>query len=51
MLQDMDASGKDGVIRRGLAGIERKWRHVASFGPPTEKELDLPTLRERLLAR
>jgi len=34
----MDASGKDGVIRRGLAGMNAKWLDITGFGPPTDEE-------------
>src|SRR5690349_10978602 len=39
VLQGMDCSGKDGVIKRGLGGMNPKWLHVRGFGPPTEEEL------------
>jgi PPK2 family polyphosphate:nucleotide phosphotransferase len=39
VLQGMDTSGKDGVIRHGLEGMNPSWMHAHSFGPPTEEEL------------
>jgi PPK2 family polyphosphate:nucleotide phosphotransferase len=38
VLQGMDASGKDGVIKRALGGMNPSWLQVAAFGPPTEEE-------------
>lgn len=40
VLQGMDASGKDGVIKRGLGGMNAKWLDITGFGPPTQEELD-----------
>jgi PPK2 family polyphosphate:nucleotide phosphotransferase len=40
VLQGMDASGKDGVIKRGLGGMNAKWLDITGFGPPTEEERD-----------
>src|SRR4051794_8396636 len=31
VLQGMDTSGKDGVIKRGLGGMNAKWLHVKGF--------------------
>ena len=39
VLQGMDASGKDGAIRRGMAGMNPKWMDITGFGAPTEEEL------------
>jgi PPK2 family polyphosphate:nucleotide phosphotransferase len=39
VLQGMDASGKDGAIKRGLGGMNPKWLDITGFGPPTEEEL------------
>ena len=39
VLQGMDASGKDGVIKRGLGGMNPKWLDITGFGPPTDEEL------------
>jgi PPK2 family polyphosphate:nucleotide phosphotransferase len=39
ILQGMDASGKDGAIKRGLGGMNPTWMRITSFGPPTEEEL------------
>jgi PPK2 family polyphosphate:nucleotide phosphotransferase len=38
VLQGLDASGKDGVIRTVLAGVNPMGVHVASFRAPTETE-------------
>ncbi|MEA2296752.1 MAG: hypothetical protein QOE86_4391 [Solirubrobacteraceae bacterium] len=38
VLQGMDASGKDGAIKRGLGGMNPKWMHVKGFEAPTEEE-------------
>lgn len=38
VLQGMDASGKDGVIKRSLGGMNPGWLDVTGFGPPTEEE-------------
>ncbi len=38
VLQGMDASGKDGVIKRGLGGMNAKWLDITGFGAPTEEE-------------
>ena len=40
VLQGMDASGKDGVIKRGLGGMNPKWLDITGFGAPTQEELD-----------
>ncbi len=40
VLQGMDTSGKDGVIKRGLGGMNAKWLDITGFGPPTQEELD-----------
>ena len=40
VLQGMDTSGKDGAIKRGLRGTNPKWLHIASFGKPTDEELE-----------
>src|SRR5688500_9851592 len=40
VLQGMDTSGKDGAIKKGLRGTNPKWLHIASFGKPTEEELE-----------
>jgi PPK2 family polyphosphate:nucleotide phosphotransferase len=38
VLQGMDTSGKDGVIKRGLAGMNPSWMRVKAFEAPTEEE-------------
>ena len=38
VLQGMDTSGKDGVIKRGLGGMNPKWMHIKGFEAPTEEE-------------
>ena len=38
VLQGMDASGKDGVIKRSLGGMNPAWLDITGFGPPTEEE-------------
>ncbi len=38
VLQGMDASGKDGVIKRGLQGMNPKWLHIKAFKAPTIQE-------------
>jgi PPK2 family polyphosphate:nucleotide phosphotransferase len=40
VLQGMDTSGKDGVIKRSLGGMNPNWLDIAEFGPPTQEELD-----------
>ena len=40
VLQGMDTSGKDGVIRRVFDGVNPQGVRVASFKAPTEEELD-----------
>jgi PPK2 family polyphosphate:nucleotide phosphotransferase len=40
VLQAMDAGGKDGVIRTVLTGINPAGVRVASFGVPSDEELD-----------
>jgi PPK2 family polyphosphate:nucleotide phosphotransferase len=40
VLQGMDASGKDGTIRRVFEGVNPQGVKVAKFGPPTPEELD-----------
>ena len=40
VLQGMDTSGKDGVIKRGLRGTNAKWMDITGFGPPTDEELE-----------
>lgn len=40
ILQGMDTSGKDGVIRRVFEGVNPAGVHVASFKPPTAEEQD-----------
>lgn len=40
VLQGMDASGKDGTIRRVFEGVDPQGVKVAKFGPPTPEELD-----------
>jgi len=40
VLQGMDASGKDGTIRRVFQGVNPQGVKVAKFGPPTPDELD-----------
>ncbi len=40
VLQGMDASGKDGTIRRVFEGVNPQGVRVASFKPPTPLELD-----------
>ena len=39
VLQGMDTSGKDGVIRRGLAPLNPTWMRIKGFSAPTEAEL------------
>jgi PPK2 family polyphosphate:nucleotide phosphotransferase len=38
VLQGMDASGKDGAIKRGMGGMNPKWMDITGFGPPTDEE-------------
>src|SRR3954447_21699078 len=38
VLQGMDTSGKDGVIKRGLGGMNAKWLDINGFKQPTEEE-------------
>jgi PPK2 family polyphosphate:nucleotide phosphotransferase len=38
VLQGMDTSGKDGVIKRGLGGMNAKWLAITGFKQPTEEE-------------
>jgi PPK2 family polyphosphate:nucleotide phosphotransferase len=38
VLQGMDTSGKDGVIKRGLGGMNAKWLGITGFKQPTEEE-------------
>jgi PPK2 family polyphosphate:nucleotide phosphotransferase len=40
VLQGMDASGKDGTIRRVFEGVNPQGVRVAHFGRPSEEELD-----------
>ncbi|MFQ5616273.1 MAG: polyphosphate kinase 2 family protein [Anaerolineales bacterium] len=40
VLQGMDTSGKDGTIRHVFEGVNPQGVKVASFGRPTEEELD-----------
>ena len=40
VLQAMDSGGKDGTIRHVFEGVNPKGVKVASFGVPTERELD-----------
>ena len=40
VLQGMDTSGKDGTIRHVMAGFNPQGTRIASFGKPTEVELD-----------
>jgi len=40
VLQGMDASGKDGTIRRVFEGVNPQGVRVEKFGPPTQEELD-----------
>ncbi len=40
VLQGMDASGKDGTIRRVFEGVNPQGVNVAKFGPPTPEEFD-----------
>jgi PPK2 family polyphosphate:nucleotide phosphotransferase len=40
VLQGMDTSGKDGVIRHVFEGVNPQGVKVASFGVPTKEELD-----------
>lgn len=40
VLQGIDTSGKDGVIRRVFGGVDPQGVHVASFKAPTQNELD-----------
>jgi PPK2 family polyphosphate:nucleotide phosphotransferase len=40
VLQGMDTSGKDGVIRHVFSGINPQGCHVTSFKKPSERELD-----------
>jgi PPK2 family polyphosphate:nucleotide phosphotransferase len=39
VLQGMDCSGKDGVVKRGFGGMNPKWLRITGFGKPTEEEL------------
>ena len=39
VLQGRDAAGKDGTIKHVVGGLNPRGIHVASFRPPTEKEL------------
>ena len=39
LLQGMDASGKDGTIRRVLSGLNPQGTHVAAFKVPSDVEL------------
>ncbi|MHA7833906.1 MAG: PPK2 family polyphosphate kinase [Algiphilus sp.] len=39
VVQGMDASGKNGLIRRVMGSVDPAGLHVWSFGPPTSKEL------------
>jgi PPK2 family polyphosphate:nucleotide phosphotransferase len=38
ILQGMDASGKDGVIKRGLGGLNPGWADITGFSAPTPEE-------------
>jgi PPK2 family polyphosphate:nucleotide phosphotransferase len=38
VLQGMDTSGKDGVIKRGLGGMNAKWLKITGFKQPTDEE-------------
>lgn len=40
ILQGMDASGKDGIIKHVMAGINPQSCHVTSFKTPTSEEVD-----------
>ena len=40
LLQGMDTSGKDGAIRKTLAGVNPQSLHIASFKQPSAEELD-----------
>ncbi|MDN7024503.1 polyphosphate kinase 2 family protein [Methanoculleus sp. FWC-SCC1] len=40
ILQGMDTSGKDGIIRHVITGMNPQGCRVSSFGVPTEEELD-----------
>ncbi len=40
VLQGMDASGKDGAIKRGMGGMNPKWMDITGFGAPTKEELE-----------
>jgi PPK2 family polyphosphate:nucleotide phosphotransferase len=40
ILQGLDASGKDGTIRRVFSGLNPQGCHVSSFGVPSELELE-----------
>lgn len=40
IMQGMDTSGKDGVIRHVMTGLNPQGCHVASFKVPTEEEAD-----------
>ena len=40
VLQGMDTSGKDGVIRHVFSGINPQGCHVTSFKKPSEREMD-----------
>lgn len=44
VLQAMDCGGKDGTIKRVAGGMNPLGLHIASFGPPTEEELEHPFL-------
>src|SRR4051794_12040534 len=38
VLQGMDTSGKDGVIKRGLEAMNPTWMHIKGFSAPTQEE-------------
>ena len=40
VLQGMDASGKDGTIRKVMSGVSPQYCHVSCFKRPSEEELD-----------
>ncbi len=44
VLQGMDTSGKDGVIKRSLGGMNPKWLKITGFEAPTEEEKAHPFL-------
>src|SRR3954454_7343327 len=50
VLQAMDAAGKDGIIKHVMRGLNPQGTRVASFGVPSEEELDHDFLWRCVLA-